>query len=514
MRRASRRGLDSDPAGLRNPQAALVDLQAQIYRETLEAKRPIAQLMTWLLDRRNLEAAWDRVRHADGANTPGADGVTCTEVRSQIVPWLNRLGDDLLHRRYRPLAPRWVEIPKTNNPTVTRRLGILTIRDRVVHAAIKQVLEPVLEPGFSPFSFGFRPGRSVPGALAEVLRLLSPSRVEEPAPFPFAVHVDVANCFDTVDHNLLVGELTKQVADPELLHVVQRILQTGSVLVRRLFWRRVQGLIQGSALSPLLCNLYLHPLDMGLRELERTSQNGIRVLRYADDLLLLARDRRLADRAVACTSRLLASLHQVLRNRTLPCPVHEGVDWLGVRLQARPSRWGNKSAFGYLIPDGKVVEMLDRLSEMTTLPSARIDASAFNPEGWVLSLNEQLRDWYHAYRFADNALDVFRALDQQSRERLGNLLQNLTGARWHEVMQRYRSHLPRGFWTWEINGARLVVLSALAPHCPANLTRRPAWMRRSRRLPAIAMIPQPVVEVAPPNGAPSAGSPTKEKEVS
>jgi hypothetical protein len=263
---------------------------------------------------------------------------------------------------------------------------------------------------------------------------------------------------------------------------VEQILLPGGVTVRRFFRRRSQGLVQGSALSPLLCNLYLHPLDQGLRELEQASQNSIRALRYADDLLLLARDRRLAAWAVANTSRLLACLRQKLRNpRATPCLVQEGVDWLGVRLKARAYRWAKQVAFGYLVPDTKIVDMLDRLTEMTTPPSDKIDASAFNPEGWIVSLNEQLRDWYQAYRFADNAVEVFRALDQHVRERLGQLFQNLTGARWHEVLERYRSRLPRGFWTWEVNGIRLTVLSFRAPHCPMQLTRRPAWMRQNAR---------------------------------
>src|SRR5437016_2329647 len=82
--------------------AALINLQAQIYAETRDAERPVRQLMTWLLDRRNLEGAWDRVRSADGANTPGPDGVTCDEVRGQTTAWLARLADELYHCRYRP----------------------------------------------------------------------------------------------------------------------------------------------------------------------------------------------------------------------------------------------------------------------------------------------------------------------------------------------------------------------------------------------------------------------------
>src|SRR5205807_1087915 len=140
-------------------------------------------------DRRNLEAAWDRVRGAEGADTPGPDGVAAADVQRQGPGWLTRLADDLLHRRYRPTPPRWIDIPKPNKPGQTRRLGLLTLRDRVVLAALKQVLEPILEPVFLPNSFGFRPGRSVPGALGEAVRRLMP-RPGEALPFNHAIHVD------------------------------------------------------------------------------------------------------------------------------------------------------------------------------------------------------------------------------------------------------------------------------------------------------------------------------------
>ncbi len=186
------------PEANRKSRPPLVALQAQLYRE-VRNQRTVAQLMTWLLDRRNLEAAWERVRSADGADTPGIDGVTAGDIRCQGPSWLSQLADDLLHGRYRPSVPRWIDIPKPNRPGQFRRLGILTLRDRIVLAAIKQVLEPVLDPLFLPSSFGFRPGRSVPAALAEACRLMRP-RLDEPLPFTHAAHLDVADCFDTIDH--------------------------------------------------------------------------------------------------------------------------------------------------------------------------------------------------------------------------------------------------------------------------------------------------------------------------
>jgi hypothetical protein len=200
---------------------------------------------------------------------------------------------------------------------------------------------------------------------------------------------------------------------------------------------------------------------------------------------------------VASTRKVLSRLQQKLREpRACPVPLTEGLEWLGVRLQARQQRWGGQAAYGYVVPDAKVEEMLARLSEMTEPPSDRIDASAFNLGRWIVSINEQLRDWRQAYLFADNAGEVFRALDDHSRERVGELLQSVTGLRRVAVCQQYRVRLPRGFWTWEVPGARLVVLSSLAPHCPGNLVRRPPWDGLSHA--AVEQGPPPAQRLALP----------------
>jgi len=248
----------------------LAGWQAQLYRETRAPARPLRELMPRLLERCNLEAAWERVSGAEGADTPGPDGMTCGDIRPRAASWLASLADDLFQGRYEPRPPRWVEIPKPGKPGQVRRLGILSIRDRVVQAGLKQLLEPILEPLFLSTSFGFRPGHGVAGALAEGLRLLRGSPAE-PAPFGVGAHLDVADCFDTVDHVQLLAELGREVGDADLLGLVRRILLAGGRRSGQLWWQRTCGLVQGSTLSPLLCNLALHPLDLELRELGRAT---------------------------------------------------------------------------------------------------------------------------------------------------------------------------------------------------------------------------------------------------
>src|SRR3954454_22544223 len=109
------------------PPHALAELQAHVHRDAAGPDRPVKQLMTWFLDRRNLDAAWDRVADADGAATPGTDGVACADVRPRLADWLNRLADDLYNRRWRPAPVRVVEVPKPGKPDAVRRIGILTV---------------------------------------------------------------------------------------------------------------------------------------------------------------------------------------------------------------------------------------------------------------------------------------------------------------------------------------------------------------------------------------------------
>lgn len=478
---------------------SLLDLQAQIYAEGQACGGPVPQLMTALLDRRNLEGAWDRVRGADGALTPGVDGLTCHDFeRDGKNPraFLWELAEEIYQGHYAPAPPRWVDVPKHNGSAATRRLGILTIRDRIVHAAIKQVLEPLLEPAFYRHSFGFRPGRSVQGALDAAVQSLVADQGNSMR-FPWGVQLDVADCFDTVNHALVLQALARHVGDGALLGLVENILARSGQVRRRLWGTYRHGLVQGSALSPLLCNLYLDPLDHQLNDWGGQNQDGIRVYRYADDLLILARDTKLANQAIKAVRQMLRRFSQRLREPiAAPTDMHLGVDWLGVRLRVETNPWSGKLQAGYTIPDTKVKSMLQRLADMTLPPSDKIDTQAFDLGRWIVSINDQLREWRQAYLFADNLPAVARAVDDFTSERVGALLYSVTGQRAAEVRRLYRVALPRGFASWQVKGVRLVVLSSLAPHRPRCLTRRPHWQRPARSNQAPAIVPMPASKTA------------------
>ena len=460
--------------------SALIGLQTQLFQATRKGERPHPTVMPWVLDRRNLEAAWERVSGNPGANTPGVDGKTCADIGPRIVSWLNDLARQLLEETYRAAVPRWVDVPKHPGSTDTRRLGILTVRDRVVHAALKQVLEPLFEPQFLDCSFGFRPGRSVPAALATAVHRLSEVLPDQP-PFTVAAHLDIADCFDSIDHELLRQALVRQIDDPKCLGLIDAILaQSGETRVR-FFRRSRQGLIQGSAASPLLCNLFLHPIDESLEALAQSTQQRVIGFRYADDLLLAGRDERSLHAAIRDLGSQIGRLK--LRWRSLAGairPLEQGVDWLGVTLRRRTRPWDGKLVYRYEVPAKKVMHVLDTISEMTQVPSDRIGADAFNLSRWIVSLNDQLRQWREAYVFAENGSEVFAAVDEHARRCVGNLIRQLTGLKGRSIFDRHYLRLPRAFWTWQVDGTRLVCLSSLAPRAPERLIRRPVW-QRSRR---------------------------------
>ena len=464
-----------EPAARKRIEPTETSVVRAVARQVRHLPRPIESLMSWIVDRRNIDSAWERVSSNGGANTPGPDGVSCGDLARRLNSWLSQLTDELRRGEFRPRPPRWIDIPKSSTPDAFRRIGVLTVADRVVHQAIKQVLEPVLEPAFADDSFGFRPGRSVPAALLAATRALS-FPVAETAPFTVAVKLDVADCFPSIDHQELLGELARHVADRELLQLIGRLCDTGGETIKTWWTTRRTGIVQGSGLSPLLCNLFLNRLDESVAAWTRTSGRAVRLLRYADDLLLLAENAGTARAAGRVVRDAARDLKLTLReSKTELRPVREGFRWLGVCVRPRAGTWSGHVEYGYDIPDDKAASMLAALDEMTRPPCDRIAADAMRLSRWLVSINDQLRQWREAYVFADNAPRVFAALDEQARDCVRRLLRHVTKLRGRALEAAHRIRLPRGFWTWEAEDVRLVNLSSLAPRAPFGLIRQPHW---------------------------------------
>jgi RNA-directed DNA polymerase len=213
--------------------------------------------------------AWIAVRANEGA--PGIDRITLAEVEEYgPVRLLDELAGELQEGRYRPLPARRVFIPKPGSNDELRPLSITSVRDRVVQAALKIVLEPVFEADMLPCSFGFRPKRSAHDGLQVLIDESWRGR-------RWVVETDIANCFSAIPHDELIRAVEERVCDQSVLKLLRVILRAG-VMEDGQVRRSVLGTPQGGVISPLLCNVYLHRIDRAWD----VRQHGV-IVRFADD---------------------------------------------------------------------------------------------------------------------------------------------------------------------------------------------------------------------------------------
>ena len=236
-------------------------------------------LMERILNRDNLNRAYKQVKRNHGA--PGIDGMTV----EAALPWLRENRDELLQSiregDYKPSPVRRKEIPKPDGIGV-RKLGIPTVVDRIIQQAIAQQLQPVFKPLFSEGSYGYRPGRSAQQAIRKVKAYAEQG-------YGHAVEMDLSKYFDTLNHELLLNLLRKQIQDKRVIDLIKKYLKSG-VMENGVRRATKEGSPQGGPLSPLLANIYLNEFD---QEME---SRGVTVIRYADDIVVLAKSKRAAMR--------------------------------------------------------------------------------------------------------------------------------------------------------------------------------------------------------------------------
>lgn len=246
-----------------------------------------ADLLERILSRENLNRAYKRVKANKGA--PGIDGMTIEEA----LPWLKENRDELLESirqgKYKPQPVRRKEIPKPDGGI--RKLGIPTVVDRIIQQAIAQQLTPIYEPKFSETSYGYRPGRSAQQAIERVKEYAEKGYAQ-------AVLVDLSKYFDTLNHELLMNLLRKDIQDKRVTELIKKYLRAG-VMENGLVIETREGSPQGGPLSPLLANIYLNEYD------QEMVRRGVPVVRYADDIVVLAKSKRAAERLLESTRRYL-----------------------------------------------------------------------------------------------------------------------------------------------------------------------------------------------------------------
>ena len=337
-----------------------------------------------------LERAWEQVRRNRGA--AGIDRTTIADVEEYgVTRLLDELAADLKAGTYRPLTARRVWIPKPGS-TEQRPLSIPAVRDRIVQAALKTVIEPVFEADFSPCSFGFRPKRSAHDALQVLIDEAWRGR-------RWIVETDIASCFEAIPHDRLMQAVEERICDRHVLKLLRTMLRAG-VMVAGVVRGAVTGTPQGGVISPLLCNVYLHRLD------RQWAAGGVGVLvRYADDLVVACRSQKEAERALATLRAILAELGLVAKEAKTRIVYleegGEGMDFLGFhhRWVRASSRGQRHVLFLARWPSRKAMQHVrDRIRELTDRRRLLLPVKVI-----VEDVNAVLRGWSGYFRFGNSA---------------------------------------------------------------------------------------------------------------
>lgn len=254
-------------------------------RESRE--RDGANLLEKVLERGNLNRAYKRVKANRGA--PGVDGMKVEEVPEWLKEHKGELLESIRKGKYNPNPVRRKEIPKGDGGV--RKLGIPTVIDRIIQQAIAQVLTPIYEPTFSEGSYGYRAKRSAKDAIARIREYAEQG-------YRYAVCLDLSKYFDTLNHELLMNMLRERIQDKRVIELIKKYLKSG-VMENGVVTRTEEGSPQGGNLSPLLANVYLDKFD---KEFE---SRGVKEVRYADDIVLLAKSERAAKRLLETSTRYL-----------------------------------------------------------------------------------------------------------------------------------------------------------------------------------------------------------------
>jgi len=350
-----------------------------------------------------LRAAWKRVK-ANGGGA-GTDHQSIEEFERNLEGNLEELSETLCNGSYRPRPIRRNYIAKAGGGQ--RPLGIPTVRDRVVQGALRLVVEPIFEREFIAGSYGFRPGKGCKDALREVEQLLKDG-------YGYVVDADLKSYFDTIPHDLLQEELRKQIADGRVMDLCEAFLKQ-DILEDLALWTPEEGTPQGAVISPLLANLYLHPVDVAV------AAAGYRMIRYADDFVIMCRSRKEAEEALERVRELTQarglSLHPEKTRLVAVADPGAGFDFLGYHFEAG-TRWPRKKS---------LAKLKDSLRQKTRRSNGHSLATI------IQEVNQTLIGWFGYFKHSRKW--VFRRLDQWTRRRLRSILRE----------RKHRGGISRGY---------------------------------------------------------------------
>lgn len=369
----------------------------------------------------NLEEAFKEVKRNRGA--AGIDQVTVKAFESELEHHLEVLEQALRSKTYRPKPVRRVYIPKADG--TQRPLGIPTVGDRVVQAAAKRILEPIFEAKFMDCSYGFRPGRSAHMALEKIRQDLEDG-------FRYVVDADLKSYFDTISHEKLTGMVKETVVDGSVLELLEKFLKAG-VLEGGSFHMNDHGTPQGGVISPLLANIFLHPLDQVMTE------RGHRLTRYADDFVICCKTQKGAERVLKSVIRLL--------EREMGLTVHPEKTKIVNSKRELFVFLGHEFKPGKrMIPSAKAItKFKERVKTITrrnqTVHVERLVKKVLNP---------YIRGWGRYYGTGD-VRNRFRDFDAWIRRRL----RSVQLRSWKKVRKLHREMRKRGWNNKELPGLRM-----------------------------------------------------------
>jgi len=344
----------------------------------------------------NLEAAFAKVAANRGA--AGVDHVTVEAFDRRRKANLTKLQQQLREGNYRPQAVRRVWIPKPGSRD-GRPLGIPTVRDRTVQAALRHVVEPIFEHNFAEHSYGFRPGRGCKDALRRVDELLKKG-------YTWVVDADLKSYFDTIPHDRLMDLLRKKISDSRVLGLIEQFLKAG-ILEGLKQWSPERGAPQGAVLSPLLSNIYLDPLDHLL------AKRGFEMVRYADDFVILCRSQEEAQGALALVGTWVREAGLMLHpeKTRIVNSLETSFDFLGYKF-LKHRRFPRKKS-------------LAKFKETIRAKTPRTSGYSLS---WIIAdVNRTLRGWFEYFKHSGPS--TFPALDSWIRMRLRSILRKRSGRR-------------------------------------------------------------------------------------
>jgi len=354
------------------------------------------RLFDKVFSERNLLAALQQVASKRGA--AGVDHVSVDQFARGPPENLWEVSDQLKHGTYQPQSIRRVHIPKPGT-NETRPLGIPTVRDRMVQAAVVNVVEPIFERDFAEQSYGFRPGRGCKDALRRVDQLLKAGHVH-------VVDADLKGYFDSIPHDRLMTRLKEKIADGPTLSLIESFLKA-QILDEMREWTPMAGAPQGAVLSPLLSTVHLDPLD------HLMAREGFEMVRYADDFVILCRTPEAASRALELVRGWVAEngleLHPT--KTTVVDARTEGFDFLGYHFRGAKHWPRNKS--------------VQRLKDTIRAKTKR--TNGHSTPAIIADLNRPLCGWFAYFQHAPPW--VFPRLDGWIRGRLRSILRRRSGRR-------------------------------------------------------------------------------------